>query len=690
MKRAIRIACLAAVLGPILGLAQNAAYNGQVTTAGFPFPTVRVCTEPASGSTCTPLASIFSDPGLTVPLQNPFTGDAAGNFTFFANTSVPYHIQITGGGIQQKDIPYVNLAGGGGGGGGGVPSVFGRTGAITAQNGDYNFTQISGTVAVGQLPSGIVFTNQSNSYTAGAAQTFVSNATNPGIVIAGQASDPTSPAPGGLWFNNSTNQVSFFDSTSTTQRFMFVSTSVAVGQLGLTTSGQMPFNNGGNFGAVGPCGAGVFLYYNATPVPACNPHVTDSGAQINFTVPVAVPQLLVTGGFQLFSPQPAANPASQTNLSSFAVGSDGNWYMDGKAAGTNDVWGQVLFASQPGAGAGTFSAISVDQLAIGTGTAKANFFTIPNCTASALAYTNQAGGGPTLTCQPTTGTGNTIALQSSPSFSGIVDLNQSSLSVQVANNASGTTVNFLVKYVVVGGAVQVVNIGTGDVAGIAGICVGNCSTTGSAKIARGGKASCVFDGATTAGDYVVASATGLSGSATAGNCHDSGILGNTNPILVGGQIIGRVATTNGGAGTYVVLMSGVDSQAAPTAESATVQPGYCYGTIGTSNGQAYPLAPFISTDSRTCTNTTAQEFPMPSACTARNLYCVAGNGGISSCTLYKGGSPTALTCAFASGTSCNDTADSVSFSAGNVYSLRVVAGQATDTLAGPRATFQCQ
>src|SRR5207244_3240811 len=36
---------------------------------------------------------------------------------------------------------------------GGVTSTFGRTGAVTAQTGDYSFTHISGTVAVGQLPS---------------------------------------------------------------------------------------------------------------------------------------------------------------------------------------------------------------------------------------------------------------------------------------------------------------------------------------------------------------------------------------------------------------------------------------------------------------------------------------------------------------------------------------------------------
>src|SRR6185369_15031901 len=36
---------------------------------------------------------------------------------------------------------------------GGVTSTFGRTGAVTAQAGDYTFSQISGAAAVGQLPA---------------------------------------------------------------------------------------------------------------------------------------------------------------------------------------------------------------------------------------------------------------------------------------------------------------------------------------------------------------------------------------------------------------------------------------------------------------------------------------------------------------------------------------------------------
>jgi len=50
---------------------------------------------------------------------------------------------------------------------GGVGSVFGRTGAVTAQAGDYSFAQIAGTATASQLPSVAMRTDQSNTVTAG-------------------------------------------------------------------------------------------------------------------------------------------------------------------------------------------------------------------------------------------------------------------------------------------------------------------------------------------------------------------------------------------------------------------------------------------------------------------------------------------------------------------------------------------
>jgi hypothetical protein len=52
--------------------------------------------------------------------------------------------------VAQSGKCVVN-ASGGGGGGGAVSSVFGRTGAVTAQAGDYNFSQIAGQLALSQI-----------------------------------------------------------------------------------------------------------------------------------------------------------------------------------------------------------------------------------------------------------------------------------------------------------------------------------------------------------------------------------------------------------------------------------------------------------------------------------------------------------------------------------------------------------
>jgi hypothetical protein len=86
-----------------------------------------------------------------------------------------------------------------------------------------------------------------------------------------------------------------------------------------------------------------------------------------------------------------------------------------------------------------------------------------------------------------------------------------------------------------------------DTSGIQGITVSGAGTSGNAVIQQNGTATCVFDGATNASDYVQISST------VAGNCHDTGSI--MLPIS-GGQVIGHVLTTNSGAGTYNVELLG--------------------------------------------------------------------------------------------------------------------------------------
>lgn len=55
--------------------------------------------------------------------------------------------------IDSNGVGQGGLFGTGSGGGGAVASVFGRTGAVTAQSGDYSFGQVSGTIVTSQQPT---------------------------------------------------------------------------------------------------------------------------------------------------------------------------------------------------------------------------------------------------------------------------------------------------------------------------------------------------------------------------------------------------------------------------------------------------------------------------------------------------------------------------------------------------------
>jgi hypothetical protein len=112
---------------------------------------------------------------------------------------------------------------------------------------------------------------------------------------------------------------------------------------------------------------------------------------------------------------------------------------------------------------------------------------------------------------------------------------------QVLPNAgtTGTTVNTLTK--ITGNPSTLVIAAITDTSGVLGITVSGAGTTGNATIQLAGPIPCVFDGATTAGDYVQIS------SSVAGNCHDAGATFPT-----GNQVIGRVQSTNGSGGTYTI------------------------------------------------------------------------------------------------------------------------------------------
>lgn len=106
---------------------------------------------------------------------------------------------------------------------------------------------------------------------------------------------------------------------------------------------------------------------------------------------------------------------------------------------------------------------------------------------------------------------------------------------------TGTSQNHIAK--LTGAPSTAVTPLTTDTDGFVGIVVAGAGTTLQASIAFSGTPSCTFDGATTSGDYVQESTT------TAGDCHDAGAS-----FPASGQVLGRVLSTNAGAGTYQILL----------------------------------------------------------------------------------------------------------------------------------------
>ncbi len=86
-------------------------------------------------------------------------------------------------------------------GGGAVLSVFGRTGAVTAQSGDYTAAQVTNAAS----------TASANTFTAGSKQTFQASTTTAGARIAAAAL-PTTPAAGDLAIDSGdSNKLKFYD-----------------------------------------------------------------------------------------------------------------------------------------------------------------------------------------------------------------------------------------------------------------------------------------------------------------------------------------------------------------------------------------------------------------------------------------------------------------------------------------------
>src|SRR5208282_3770463 len=113
--------------------------------------------------------------------------------------------------------------------------------------------------------------------------------------------------------------------------------------------------------------------------------------------------------------------------------------------------------------------------------------------------------------------------------------------------SNGSTINLLQKLTTVSSASTAVDATTSDSTGMIGIAAATTVAGNLVSVTVYGTASCVFDAATNAGDYVQASTT------VAGNCHDAGA---SYPSA--NQILGFVLSSNVSAGTYNVFLFGIE------------------------------------------------------------------------------------------------------------------------------------
>jgi len=149
---------------------------------------------------------------------------------------------------------------------GNVSTVFGRAGAVTAQTGDYTFSQIGGTESASQLPTVAVRTDQGNTVTAG-TQDFSQSAHTLPMKSGTSAAMPSACSIGETYFAT--------DAAAGNNFFGCTAANVWSQQAGSTFA----------FKANGTT-VGLRNTLNLIPGLGLAPIVTDTGSQINFQIPI--------------------------------------------------------------------------------------------------------------------------------------------------------------------------------------------------------------------------------------------------------------------------------------------------------------------------------------------------------------------------------------------------------------------
>jgi len=412
---------------------------------------------------------------------------------------------------------------GSGGSGGAVSSVFGRTGAVTAQAGDYGVGQITGAAA----DTAVV--HNSGNESVGGTKTFTSGIAVSGSMVLPQGNGYLPPS-GGIGMDTQAG-MPVVNIGGTTQQMALTSSNIS-GQAGTALAlAQPPTQCSGSF-ATGiqangnancttpnviqlaettqPAGIpnwGVFWFDSATHTP----RVIDNNGQVS-----------QVGLANLFNSDPNGDP--EDNLEERNGSTPQNLRIYGNYV-NNSTWNRISLGSEV-VNQTTYNVLRSEDAT------SANALSIGIHIGSGIKWLFDPYG----MLKPNTDNSYDIGTDSGQAARSVfakTSFNMYSAGRQdfeFANDATaGTTLNQLAVYN--SGATGVQNASTSSTDGVVGIVSGGAGTTKNAVITWAGVAACNFDAANpVAGDYVVASAT------LAGKCHDTGSA-NRPP---GVQVIGRI------------------------------------------------------------------------------------------------------------------------------------------------------
>lgn len=529
MKKFLLLCAL--LLAPLFGTSvfaqgyhyQSVVFNQRGTILGN--ARITVCTSVGVGQPCAPTANVYEDAALSGLKVNPFYADNVGNFDFWAAPGT-YVVTITGQGITGGETFVVSLpcvpgsSVSGCGSTGGVSSVFARSGAVTAQTGDYSLSQISATYNSPLAISG-------NALSCPTCVTSVASLTNNAVMIGGglQASS-TIPA-------DTTPTHALFATTAGAPAFRAIAagdiptlnqntTGTAANLTGCTpsTAGSVCYWNGSVWTLLAGNASGTnSLQENSAGVPSwaaagggsaiingvtcgtCNLgslfDTNGNASVLTGTTVSAVNQITVT------------NAATGGNPSISATGTDANASLNISAKGT----GSVNFPGE-------------DVLFVGT---------TPSTASSGIGSTGSFIVGNGIRFIFTTGnfnaaqdiqlgrvSANLLGVSGSSAGDLLGSVDALGFQSTVANDS--TTATVVNKLAIPSSAVAATVALTTTTHGVIGVVMSGAGTTGNAGIVRGGNATLIFDGAITHGDWFIPSTT------TAGDGHDSGTASTAAPV----------------------------------------------------------------------------------------------------------------------------------------------------------------